>query len=287
MKDLRAPVKDVLRKTTTAASVTRMWGRIEARGRARARGSAPRRGWLLLVAAAVATSVAFGGVTHVWRPRSKASDPAVEASRAIPPRPATAPGATLAATPAAETAGVPATPSPAAPSGLTVTMTPRSRSASSRTETWKQLAARGENAKAYDQLGPAGLADVTKSASVGDLFALADVARLSGHPADARAPLERIVAESPTDARASLAALTLGRIQLRSLGAPAAAAASLEKALGIGLPAGLDQDAYGLLIESRATAGDRAGARVAYEQYRARFPQSAAGAELQRWVSGP
>jgi transmembrane sensor len=126
---------------------------------------------------------------------------------------------------------------------------------------------------------------MSESASVGDLFALADVARLSGHPMDAQTPLKRIVAEYPADARAPLAALTLGRIQLRSLGAPAAAAVSLEKALLIGLPAGLDQDAYALLVESRATAGDRAGARAAYEQYRARFPGDAAGATLRRWVS--
>ena len=279
MTELQAPVKDVLRKTTTAAAVTRMWGRIEARGRARPRAAASRQAWVL-IAAAVLTSAAIAGATMGWRPTNETARRGAAVAPAAGPVNG-APSATS-VTPAVTAPVVAAgTASPPVPSG------PPVRAATP--ETWKQLAARGENAKAYAQLGRAGLASAARSASVGDLFALADVARLSGHPADARAPLERIFGEHPTDGRASLAALTLGRVQLRSLGAPAAAATALERALALGLPAGLDEEAYGLLVEARATAGDRAGARAAYAEYVARFPASAGGrqAALRRWVSDP
>jgi hypothetical protein len=299
MTELEAPVKDALRKTTTVASVTRMWSRIEARGRAPSRAPSPRRAWFLVAALAVATSVAFGGVTKVWRPERPASEGAPQASPVARARESTGEGRRAAPGPSASPslAATPLETSPADTTSTRVSSAPfaqpllpsRPSAASSArpsAETWRQLAARGENAEAYAQLGRAGLASASKSASVSDLFALADVARLSDHAAEAREPLERIIASYPTDARASLAALTLGRIELRSLGAPAAAAGWLERGLALGLPADLDREAYALLVESRATAGDRAGAKAAYAQYRARFPGSAAE-ELRKWVSEP
>jgi transmembrane sensor len=154
-------------------------------------------------------------------------------------------------------------------------------------ETWRQLAARGENQKAYAELGRGGIALEAQSASVTDLFALADVARLSGHPAEAVGPLERILAHQPTDARAALAALTLGRIQLRSLSQPAAAAQSLQQALSLSVPAGLAEDTYALLVESLSRSGNAGAAREAYAQYAERFPASARAPGLQKWLRDP
>ena len=102
---------------------------------------------------------------------------------------------------------------------------------------------------------------------------MADVARLSGHPKDATIPLEQLIAEHSSDARAPLAALTLGRVQLNSLNLPSQAASSIEKALALGLPAGLVEDAYALLVEAYARAHNLVEARAAYRQYLTTAPQ--------------
>jgi transmembrane sensor len=150
--------------------------------------------------------------------------------------------------------------------------------------TWRELAARGENDEAYTELGPGGVARTAQSASVDDLLALSDVARLSGHAREAVDPLERIVREHPGDSRASLAAFTLGRIDLRSLGDPAAAARAFERAIALGIPGGLAEDAFALWVESLTKAGDEAGARKAHAQFVARFPDSPRARELETWV---
>jgi len=149
---------------------------------------------------------------------------------------------------------------------------------------WRELAKRGENEEAYAELGSAGVARAARSASVDDLLTLADVARLSGHPADAVGPLERLVTEHSADSRASLAAFTLGRVHLDSLHAPAAAVRAFEKAIALGIPGGLAEDAYAHLVEARAKAGDEAGAKAALVEYVRRFPQGARRAELRRLV---
>jgi transmembrane sensor len=154
-------------------------------------------------------------------------------------------------------------------------------------ETWRELAAMGKNDKAYVELGPDGIASKAKGASIDDLFTLADVARLSGHAVEAVDPLQRIVTEHPSDGRASLAALTLGRIQLRSLGMSTAAARSLEKAIALGVPSGLSEDTQALLIEALSRAGERGRARAAYAEFTARFPESQKSAELSVWVREP
>ena len=153
--------------------------------------------------------------------------------------------------------------------------------------TWRELAARGQNNEAYVELGPGGVARTAQSASVDDLLALSDVARLSGHALEAIDPLERIVHEHAGDSRASLAAFTLGRIHLRSLGNPAAAARAFERAIALGIPGGLAEDAYALWIESLAKAGDDAGARTAHAQFVSRFPNSPRARELETWVHDP
>lgn len=180
--------------------------------------------------------------------------------------------------PAAESSGVLPSPAPLA-----------MPSESPRLETarWRELARRGENEAAYAELGSTGVARAARSASVDDLFALADLARLSGHPAEATVPLERILVQHLDDPRASLAAFTLGRVRLDSLNAPAAAARAFEKAIALGLPGGLAEDAYAHLIEARAKAGDQAGAKAALGEYVKRFPSGTRGAELRRWTADP
>jgi transmembrane sensor len=290
MTNLRTPVKGVLRTTTTRASVVRMWNRIEARERARS--SPPlRRVWLLAAAAAVlAVSTAFA---VGWRatPGRHATEQAAARrdarERAEGPVARTAPsddGPALA--PASPPLQAPPAPAAAPPPARSTSVRPVER-VEGPGDGWRALAARGNNEDAYAALGRGGVAEASRTAPVDDLFALADVARLSGHPWEAAPPLERILAEHSSDPRAPLAALTLGRVQLRSLEAPAAAARSVRRALALRVPAGLTEDAYALLVESLSRAGDAAGARAAYAQFLERAPGSERAAELRRWLRDP
>lgn len=149
---------------------------------------------------------------------------------------------------------------------------------------WRKLAQTGDTADAYAELGPAGIASASRAASVDDLLALADVARLSGHPADAVTPLAHVVSDHAGDPRASLAAFTLGRLQLDSLRQPALAAAAFERAVALGLPQSLQEDAFARLVEARAKAGDASGARSAAEEYARRFPAGKRLEEVRRWA---
>jgi transmembrane sensor len=152
---------------------------------------------------------------------------------------------------------------------------------------WRALAQAGAYDEAYRALGQGGIAAETAASSVDDLLALADVARLSGHPLEAVRPLEQIVSDHPGDGRAALAAFTLGRMQLDNLGRPSAAASSFARALALGLPGGLADDASARRVEALARAGDREGARRAAEAYRAQFPNGHHRAAIEGWLSAP
>jgi transmembrane sensor len=152
---------------------------------------------------------------------------------------------------------------------------------------WRGLEQSGDHDAAYADLGPAGIASAVKGASVEDLLPLADVARLSGHPAEAVAPLMRVLTEHADDPRAPLAAFTLGRLQLDALGHPALAADAFTRALALGLPQSLQEDAYARLVESQAREGDSTGAATAAKEYERRFPAGKRLAEVHRWTSSP
>ncbi len=152
---------------------------------------------------------------------------------------------------------------------------------------WQDLAGRGNFTEAYGLLGPSGVHHISEVGAVRDLLAVADVARLSGHPSEAVPPLRRILEDHPDDPSASLAAFTLGRIQLDALADAADAADSFARALALHVPPGLEEDARARLVEARARAGDMAGARRAAEDYRARFPRGTLGPEVSRWASTP
>ncbi|HEY8088312.1 MAG TPA: FecR family protein [Polyangiaceae bacterium] len=149
---------------------------------------------------------------------------------------------------------------------------------------WRSLAQRGDNADAYAELGPGGIASASRSASVEDLLALADVARLSGHPGDAVTPLSRVLSEHADDPRAPLAAFTLGRLELDTLMHPALAAEAFARAIALGLPQSLQEDAHARLVEARARAGDTSGARAAAQDYEQRFPAGKRLDEVRRWT---
>lgn len=117
---------------------------------------------------------------------------------------------------------------------------------------WRELARNGHHREAFATLGPQGIRRESKRLGIADLFALADVARLSGHPAEAVGPLQRIIDGFPRDPQAPLAAFALGRLELDDLNQPRAAAAALSRALELGPPQSLRDNVRVRLEEAQA-----------------------------------
>jgi transmembrane sensor len=287
MSELQSPLKNLLRAPTTPASVARMWHRIDARARI-GRISSPRiarqKSLAWLAAAAVLLTMAVAAASRLYHldgPARSPDDAVSEARAAKGTSGGHSSGAAAAATSSTQEQR------PSAPAALDTTRSPQPPAPKPATPIWKDLARHGQNAKAYEELGPGGVEKAAQSATVDDLLILADVARLSGHPREAVKPLTRVVHEHPADPRASLAAFMLGRVELDSLGAPAAGAAAFERALALGIPGGLAEDAYAGLVKSRAKAGDASGARAAAGEYLARYPSGRRAEEVKRWASEP
>jgi len=138
--------------------------------------------------------------------------------------------------------------------------------------------------RGYDLLGKEGLkVEAERAKSADELFAIADRARSSGHLADAIPPLQRLVLYYPSNARAPLAYVTLGRIFL-SLGRPADASRSLEAALSRGVPVGLEEDVYVRLVEALVKTGNQAKARAMAAGYELRFPTGRRKSDIEAWV---
>lgn len=156
--------------------------------------------------------------------------------------------------------------------------------ASTPSPSFRDLARRGDYKGAYRALGASGLRRESLGDDVDALLLIADIARLSGHAEEAAAPLARIVTRRSKDPRASLAAFTLGRLELDSLGKPERAARSFEAALDLGLSEPLIEDARARLVEARARAGDRPGARAAAAEYERRFPNGRRLKDVRRWI---
>ena len=95
--------------------------------------------------------------------------------------------------------------------------------------------------------------------------------------------LERVLDEHPEDPRAALAAFTLGRVE-SALDRPARAAEAFARAIAIGPPAALHEDAMARLVEARAAAGERAAATEAARAYLARFPEGRHAEAIRRYA---
>jgi transmembrane sensor len=142
--------------------------------------------------------------------------------------------------------------------------------ASAEPPRWRELARQGAFREAYAQLGPGGVSGAAAQASTDELFALADVARHSGHPREAVAPLEKIAGRG--GAQGALAAFTLGRIRLDQLGDPGGAVQEFDRALALGLGGGLRDDAAVRRVEALGRSGQRAQAAEAARTLAERQP---------------
>ena len=144
-----------------------------------------------------------------------------------------------------------------------------SAASSSRTPSWKMLALEGRNREAY-----ALLRDHRKSLRDPDeLLLAADVARLSGHPADAVPYLERLIKESGNHPRAAMAAFALGRVLMTSLGQPERAALEFAEARSRAQGGSLAEDALAREVEAWAQAGAATRARERAHEYLRLYPR--------------
>lgn len=135
---------------------------------------------------------------------------------------------------------------------------------------WRDLAQSGHYARAYEKLAAAPPSAVRDDP--GDLLLAADVARLDGHSRAAVGYLERVVRNHSSDARAPLAAFTLGRVLLDDLGQPRRAAHAFATARRLAPNGPLAQDALAQEVEAWSHAGETALAHERAQEYLQRYP---------------
>jgi transmembrane sensor len=143
---------------------------------------------------------------------------------------------------------------------------------------WRELAHKRQYDSAYAELFVERAGATTDDPA--DLLLAADVARLSRHPADAVAPLQKIVRSFAGDSRAPIAAFTLGRVLLDDLGHAAEAANAFARARSLSPEGPLALDALSREIEARSRAGQKAQARTLAEQYLDKYPNGRHAAKL-------
>ena len=151
---------------------------------------------------------------------------------------------------------------------------------------WQALAERGDHRGAYEALSPSGLERRARGASARELLLLAAVARLSGHPADAVAPLRRFLDAHASHPEAPLAAITLARVEL-SLQRPAAAAEAFERAQSLGVPGAFDAEVCSGLALARARVGALDAARDAARRCLERHANAPQREALRRLAEEP
>jgi len=105
------------------------------------------------------------------------------------------------------------------------------------------------------------------------LLAAADGERLAGHPGEGAAILQRLLCEHRHDARAPLAAFTLGRLLLMELDRPRDAAAAFAEVRALAPRGDFAEDALAREIEAWRRAGDGDRARARAEEYLRIYPK--------------
>jgi transmembrane sensor len=135
---------------------------------------------------------------------------------------------------------------------------------------WRDYAARGNYARAYEELGNSrdGVRD-----EAADLLLAADVARLSGHPDQAVPPLHSLCDRHASDRRAPVAAFTLGRVLIDDLARPVEAAAAFQKARLLWPGGPLAEDALAREADAWQRAGRSERAHAIAELYLESYPQ--------------
>jgi len=118
------------------------------------------------------------------------------------------------------------------------------------------------------------------------LIARADELRRHGESEASANLLETALAEFPREPRAGVAAFTLGRIEADVLRRHERAATAFDRAVELGVPTTLLDDALARRAEERARAGNAPGASGAAGEYLARFPRGAYAERMRVLAAG-
>jgi transmembrane sensor len=146
---------------------------------------------------------------------------------------------------------------------------------------WIKLEEKGDYDGAYAAAMSAGLASVLRVSSSDELLRLAQVARLSGHHDTERQALVTCRRRFPGTERAAVAAYELGRSS-----SPSEASSWFDTYLGEQPGGPLAREAWGRLVEARASAGDDRGAHDAAARYLARYPDGPHAPLARRVLAG-
>jgi len=146
-------------------------------------------------------------------------------------------------------------------------------------ERWRSLEREGKHAEAFVSLGTQKVDDLS------GLLLAADAARLSGHPREAAAHLQRLVARFPQSPSAKLAAFTLGRLALHELDDPTLAARSFSRAYALDPKGPLAEDALARQAEAYHRAGDGGRSSQAARRYLEQFPRGARRAAMEAYLA--
>ncbi|HEX9620902.1 MAG TPA: FecR domain-containing protein [Polyangiaceae bacterium] len=147
---------------------------------------------------------------------------------------------------------------------------------------WRILAEQGSQREAYQELSRED--GWARLSSAGDLLAAADVARARGDFQRASSLLRRVVNGYPSDARAGLAAFTLGKLLVDQLGAPREAARAFASVRTLEPGGPLAEDAMAREIEALVRGGAREEARSLARIYFRHYPNGRRRALVERYV---
>ena len=111
-----------------------------------------------------------------------------------------------------------------------------------------------------------------KAESAADLLLAADKARMAGHGEQAAELLRKLLREHRSDARAPLAAFTLGRMLLMELGRPLEAATTFADARRLSPGGPFAEDALAREVEAYSKAGVPAQAHARAQEYLRLYP---------------
>jgi hypothetical protein len=158
------------------------------------------------------------------------------------------------------------------------------RPTTQRSDDWRSLARDGAFRRAYAAMTAPSARAVRDVPD--ELLLAADVARRAGYPEVAVRHLTRLLTAHAGDARAFVAAFTLGRVH-DGQGQPAAAARAFEQAHLLDPNGALAQDALARAARAWHTAGDLPRARAAASRYVSRYPQGEHVQDLKTLIRSP
>jgi transmembrane sensor len=125
---------------------------------------------------------------------------------------------------------------------------------------------------AFDLLGESGWSSALARATPKQLFAMGDVARLSGHPRQAALAFDALRTKHRDDARAGLAAMELGRLKQDTLHDPSGADEAYRDAVVLSPDASFREDAEARRVAALESLGSGTACAEARDAYLARYP---------------